>query len=86
MQRSLLLDEAPTDSQAWDVSYMGLYDDGKLCQQSHDTMVGRLMSQWWDVSTEAGPRARADVSFQEEIPSLDVLTINQDEKTVQNPN
>ena len=44
----------------------------------HDTLVGRAMSQWWDVCPEAGAKSRPSASFQEEMPQLDVLTVSEE--------
>eukprot|EP00438_Fugacium_kawagutii_P022970 Skav217638 [mRNA] locus=scaffold73:25285:27312:+ [translate_table: standard] len=43
---------------------------------SLNTLVGRCMTQWWDCSVEAGASRRESTGFEEQPPSLDVLTIS----------
>ena len=44
-----------------------------------DTIAGKAMSQWWDVSDEAGPSRRPEAKFEEAPPSLEVLTVSDGE-------
>ena len=83
-QKAKLLDE-PTEGQTWDVRHLSLYhtDDGQWLQACQDVMTGRAMSQWWDITPEAGSRSRPQTNFQEEPPVLDILTVSSDEHKVQ---
>ena len=47
-------------------------------------MVGRCMSQWWDVSSEAGPKSRPNTQFLEDPPTLELLSINHEQHVAQN--
>ncbi|CAJ1339584.1 unnamed protein product [Effrenium voratum] len=57
------------------VTYCGIYtsDDAALAEAAKSFVVGRLVSQWWDKCSEAGPAARPNSSFVEERPALDTL-------------
>lgn len=46
-----------------------------MMQTTQQTLVGRIMAQWWDVCSEAGPKRRPNSDFSIPIPSLDVLAI-----------
>jgi hypothetical protein len=37
------------------------------------------MSQWWDISPDAGPATRPASRFEEDPPNLEVLVIADDE-------
>ena len=82
LQRELLLGDT-AESQAWDVSFLGLYDDAKVHMSTQETMVGRAMNQWWDTCADAGPRSRPNTAFLEDPPEMELLTINNEQKSVQ---
>lgn len=48
-----------------------------------EIMRGRCLQQWWDVSSEAGPSARGSSQFHEPPPTLDVLTVHNEQHTLQ---
>ena len=56
---------------------MGLYqsDDGSVMKTTHETLVGKVMSAWWDRSEEAGPKTRPNCQFSVPLPALDVLAL-----------
>ena len=83
LQRQLLVGESSAEGQTWDVSFLGLYDDAKMATSIQDTMVGRAMSQWWDICQDAGPRSRPNTAFLEDPPEMELLTINHEQKCVQ---
>ena len=58
------------------VTYMGIFleDDCSMCRSLETNVAGKLMSNWWDHSSEAGARRRP-----EPIPTLEVLTIGDDQ-------
>ena len=66
---------------AFDVSFLAVYhqDDHKHMSACKDTIAGKAMSQWWDVSDEAGPSRRPEAKFEEAPPSLEVLTVSDGE-------
>lgn len=76
LQRELLLEASP-EATAYDVSFLGIYhsDQHNHMETCRDTIAGRGMSQRWDVSSEAGRAGRPQAAFQEEPPSLEVLTL-----------
>ena len=76
MQRSFLMDQNK-DAQKFDVHFLGIYHDDEAfsMQKTQDVMSGRVLSQWWDLSSDAGPRARPHEKFQEAPPALEMLTI-----------
>ena len=39
-----------------------------------DALCGRVLSQWWDSTPDAGPQSRPTASFQEQPPTCEVLT------------
>ena len=47
-------------------------------ESAKETIVGKAMDSWWDSSEEAGPKSRVREDFQQELPSLDFLTIQDD--------
>ena len=65
---------------AFDVSFLGVYhqDDHKHMTACNDTVAGKAMSQWWDISEDAGPATRPASRFEEAPPPLEVLTISED--------
>lgn len=67
-------------TEALDLHFLGIYheDDHSWKVTAQDTLVGRCLAQFWDVSEEAGPKARPDSLFNEQPPALDVLTITDD--------
>ena len=58
--------------------FMGLYhsDDGGVMKTTKETMIGKVMSAWWDQSEEAGPKTRPNCQFSVPLPSLDVLALS----------
>ena len=84
LQKSYLL----KSNEDLDVRFLALYhvDDTQFMTSSMETLVGRCMNQWWDVSSEAGPKRREGASFQETPPALEVLSISteSEEPTVTN--
>ena len=79
LQREKLLSES-SEGQTWDIRFLGLFhsDDSKVMTTCQETLVGRAMSQWWDVCPEAGSRSRPNTNFQEEMPQLEVLTVSEE--------
>ncbi|CAL1138958.1 unnamed protein product [Cladocopium goreaui] len=79
LQRGKLLSES-SEGQTWDIRFLGLFhsDDSKVMTTCQETLVGRAMSQWWDVCPEAGSRSRPNTNFQEEMPQLEVLTVSEE--------
>lgn len=77
LQKAFLTDSSP-EATAYDFSSMAVYhsDDHQHLQSCRDTVAGRAMSQWWDVSAEAGPAVRPAATFDEDPPTLDVLAIS----------
>lgn len=73
----------PTEDEhkKWDMQYIGVYheSDGELLTRYKDMMQGRILNQWWDKVPSSGPPSRAAEGFEEEPPSLDVLTISDGE-------
>ena len=69
--------EASPEATALDVSFLGIYhtDQYNHMETCRSTVAGRGMSQWWDISPEAGPASRPQSAFQEEPPTLEVLTV-----------
>ena len=59
-------------------------DDAAYMQSTQDALLGRAMSSWWDDCEEAGPKSRQSTGFQEDSPTLQVLSINSTEHTVVN--
>lgn len=61
--------------------YMGIFleDDAALATKMNSSVAGKLMSQWWDGSAEAGSKRRPRSAFSEPTPSLDVLLIGDDQ-------
>ena len=59
--------------------YMGIFleDDAALATKMNSSVAGKLMSQWWDGSAEAGSKRRPRSAFSEPTPSLDVLLISE---------
>ena len=57
--------------------YLGVFleDDAALAKTIQSAVAGKLMSQWWDSSPDAGARKRPRSGFAEPLPSLEVLTI-----------
>ena len=57
--------------------YMGLYlnDDTQIMNQNSSTITGMFVSKWWDQSSEAGPKRRPRSTFDEPVPTLDVLAV-----------
>lgn len=72
IQRDYLLG---TD-QSIDLRFLAVYqnDEASFLKAAQDLRVGRAMDQWWDKSDEAGPRSRENVRFQQDPPSLEVLS------------
>lgn len=56
---------------------MGLYlnDDTQIMNQNSSTITGMFVSKWWDQSSEAGPKRRPRSTFDEPVPTLDVLAV-----------
>jgi hypothetical protein len=69
-----------------DVRFLALYDSDSAhhLAGTRDCLVGRAMDEWWDHSSEAGPKSREATRFGEEAPSLDVLSISGDSSTLSN--
>ena len=63
------------------MSYIGLFleDDAALAKKLEMSTAGKLMSDWWDSSSAAGPKRRPQTSFAQPIPSLEVLTVGDDQ-------
>lgn len=40
-----------------------------------DNVAGKMMTGWWDTSTEAGPATRPQSRFDEPPPDLEVLAV-----------
>ena len=59
------------------VYYMGAYhnDDSSVMEKTQQTLTGRVMSQWWDCTDEAGPQKRPNCQFSVPLPTLEVLAI-----------
>jgi len=60
--------------------YMGIFleDDAALSRTLESTVAGKIMSDWWDECTDAGPKRRPRSSFAEPVPSLDVVVVTDD--------
>lgn len=67
-----------------DVRFLAVYDKDNAHNLAtwRECMVGRVMSQWWDQCADAGPKARETTRFQEEPPSLEILSIGSDSSCV----
>ena len=63
------------------VSYMGIFleDDATMASKTSSSVAGKLMSQWWDSSTQAGSKRRPRSAFSEPVPALDALSIGEDQ-------
>eukprot|EP00435_Cladocopium_sp_Y103_P001374 s423_g1.t1 len=57
--------------------YMGIFlnDDMQLMNKSSSTVTGMFVSKWWDQSSEAGPKRRPRSTFDEAVPTLEVLAV-----------
>ena len=64
------------------VHYLGIFleDDQTVARALESSVCGKLMSDWWDSSTESGPARRPHSSVSEPTPSLEVLSIGDDSK------
>lgn len=77
------LEELTTESYTGPcVTYMGIFleDECSMSRALESSVAGKLMSNWWDSSSEAGARRRPRSSFSEPIPQLEVLTIGDDQQ------
>ena len=78
MQREFLLGTDGAD--AWDVRCMSMYHESDNFLGSHKSLLtGRMMDQWWDKCQEAGASARAVEPFAEDVPTLECLTVSENE-------
>ena len=78
MQREFLLGTDGAD--AWDIRCMSLYHESDNFLGSHKSLLtGRMMDQWWDKCQEAGASARAVEPFAEDLPTLECLTVSENE-------
>ena len=50
-------------------------DDAKTAESCAQLICGRALSQWWDVSDAAGPKTRVSETFSEPVPTLECITI-----------
>ena len=75
-----MMDNSP-ESQRYDIHFVGLYldDDAENLKKHSEVVSGRIFSQWWDTTKDAGPRARPAAQFQEDPPTLDTLTVSGNE-------
>ena len=66
---------------AFDISFLAVYhqDDHKHMLACKETIAGRVMTQWWDTSDDAGPTTRPASRFEESPPNLEVLVLADDE-------
>lgn len=59
--------------------YMGIFlEDDNNRQKLEGNVAGKLMSDWWDSSLDAGDARRPRASFSEPKPQLDVLSVGED--------
>ena len=77
MQRDYMLLDQNRDAQKFDVHFVGIYhdDEAATMQKTQEVMNGRLLTQWWDSTSDAGPRARPAQKFEEAPPAMEILTI-----------
>ena len=73
----MLLKSLVEDANGPAVSYLGLFlqDDAGLMGKNMSTVAGQLMAKWYDQSELAGPPRRPQSSFTETMPTLEVLTV-----------
>lgn len=73
-QKDFLNDSENCD---YDFSFLGLFhsDDHKHMTSNKDTVAGKMMTGWWDTSSDAGPATRPQSRFEEQPPELEVLTL-----------
>ena len=67
-----------------DLRFLALYhtDDSAHLTSAKECLVGRAMKQWWDQSPEAGAQSRENTRFQEDLPSLEVISVNLETSTL----
>ena len=59
---------------------MTLYHESdQFMEERQDLLCGRMMSQWWDKTEQAGPSSRAAEPFSQSIPQLDGLSVTDGE-------
>ena len=77
MQRAHLNPETAEDRE-WDVRFLAVYHDSDAVhlESCKTHIAGKAVSQWWDRCEEAGPKSRVAERFQEELPTLDFLTVS----------
>ena len=73
-QRRFLTDP---ENCTFDLSFLGVYheDDQKTLTSCKESVAGKVVSGWWDSSSEAGPPTRPQSTFEEEPPTLEVLSV-----------
>lgn len=66
-----------THCQKMQTYFMAVFhvDDSARCDAVRATMNGRILSQWWDSSSEAGPASRPESQFSAPLPSLEVVSV-----------
>lgn len=74
---SMQLKALVEDSRAPSVHYMGLYlqDDAAMMEKNMSNVAGTFMAKWFDQSELAGPSRRPSSSFAEPVPTLEILTV-----------
>ncbi|CAK9094173.1 Uncharacterized protein SCF082_LOCUS44273 [Durusdinium trenchii] len=74
LQRDWLTKEK--DDKSVDIRYLGVYHDADaaVMKSAKDSVAGRMLSQWWDKSDEAGATSRPNATFGVEPPKLEVLS------------
>ena len=56
--------------------YLSQDADLQLMQKNQSMLSGKILKGWWDACGEAGPPRRPRSTFQEAVPSLDMLSIS----------
>lgn len=69
------------DDKSVDIRYLGVYHDADaaVMKSAKDSVAGRMLSQWWDKSDEAGATSRPNATFGVEPPKLEVLSYSDDQ-------
>ena len=83
MLKPTMLGQNP-DAKGSEMHNIAIYveDDNDMMQDSMRSIAGKIMSQWWDVSMEAGGKSRPNAQFAVDPPTLKVVTVSQDGKAM----
>ncbi|CAK9095185.1 unnamed protein product [Durusdinium trenchii] len=76
MQLERLSAEDPTSTDL-DLRFLAVYHSDSAAELSayENSVKGKMMADWWDKSTVAGPKARPQTSFTEALPTLECLSV-----------